>query len=333
MARVESWSGVAPTAFAPLIRSEQARWLDALQWDTRELWVAVEQARLDGRLAGAVTRADDGTVTGYTYWIVRHGEVHCGALTSSSPDDTAVLLDALLSASVAHDAAPIRLFALASAPAAVALLEARGFELGPYRYLACPVAAAHTTRATGRAWDIRDLDATIELLRASYAGADPRRPFAPHGTTAEWRHYASELVLGHGCGRFRSSLSLAMPGPRGTLDAVALVADIGEGSAHLAQLAVHPSVRGAGVGTRIVDAVRALSGAAGYHRLTLLVRDGNLAAERLYASLGFERRASFTSAVRPAVTATRLDSTGVVVGQPRRSTSDAWPNVGVSTRR
>lgn len=321
MPRIDSWASVPASAFAAVVSAEQARWRDTLHWDTRDVWTAVEHARVDGRLGGAVTRADDGAVTGYAYWSVHHGEVHCGALTSASPGGTAVLLDALLTASVAHDAAPIRLFASAAAPAVDDLLVARGFELGPYRYLSCPAAATDASRSAGRAWDIRDLDATVELLRASYAGADAGRPFAPRGTVAEWRQYASELVLGHGCGRFRSSLSLALPGPRGTLDGVALVTDIGEGSAHLAQLAVHPSARGAGLATRIVDTVRAVAAATGYRRLTLLVRDGNRAAERLYARLGFERRASFTSAVR-RVTAARntcAESAAAVAG----SSSDA----------
>jgi ribosomal protein S18 acetylase RimI-like enzyme len=308
MPRVEAWTTVPASAFAAIVSSEQARWRDELHWDTRDLWAAVEQARLDGRLGGAVTRADDGRVTGYTYWSAHHGEVHCGALTSPSPGGTAVLLDALLTASRSHDAAPTRLFAAASAPGVDDLLVARGFEVGAYAYLASPASASDRTRPVGRAWDIRDLDATIDLLRASYAGADAGRPFAPRGTSAEWRQYASELVLGHGCGRFRSTLSLAFPGEHG-LDAVALVTDIGFGSAHLAQLAVHPSAQGAGLGTRIVDTVRALAAAAGYRRLTLLVRDGNRAAERLYARLGFARRATFASAVRPAAIANRVDTT------------------------
>jgi ribosomal protein S18 acetylase RimI-like enzyme len=311
--RIDAWTNVPASAFAAVVAAEQARWRDTLHWDTRDLWAVVEQARLDGRLGGAVTTADDGAVTGYAYWSVHHGEVHCGALTSATPGGTAVLLDALLTASRSHDAAPIRLFASASAPGVDDLLVARGFEAELYAYLASPASASDRTRPVGRAWDIRDLDATAELLRASYAGADAARPFAPRGTSAEWRQYASELVLGHGCGRFRSSLSLALPGPRGTLDGVALVTDIGEGSAHLAQLAVHPSTQGAGLATRIVDTVRAMAAAAGYRRLTLLVRDGNRVAERLYARLGFERRATFASAVRPAAIANRVDTTAAAV--------------------
>ncbi len=178
---------------------------------------------------------------------------------------------------------------------------ARGFQLDPHEYLTRPLGRGPSARRPGRAWDVRDLDATADLLRASYPVSDPGRPFAPHSRPAEWQRYVADLVLGQGCGRFRPSLSIAVPGPGGTLDAVAIVTDLGAGTAHLAQLAVRPGFRGAGLGADMLAALSASCAGAGFARLTLLVGGSNTTARRLYARAGFTPLARFVSGTRAGV--------------------------------
>lgn len=282
---------------------EAARWRTALGWDTADLWPALEKARRAGRLPGLTCRADDGRLAGWTYFLARDHDVHCGGLTATSPAETAALVDGLLASPLTAAASRVVVFAFADAPGLDQVLATRGFSLDPHDFMSVALSSADRRGgAPGRAWDVRDLDATADLLRASYVAHDPARPFAPSGRPSEWRQYAAELVLGQGCGRIRPTLSIVVPGEGGVLDAVALVTDIGAGSAHLAQLAVHPRVRGTGLGARLLAGVRAASAAAGFARLTLLVGGENARARGLYERAGLVAVARFVCAVRRGVT-------------------------------
>lgn len=299
MTRVRTWTGADTAALVRAFDAEQTRWRRELAWDTRDLWPAVERGRQAGRVPGFVALGESGALSGWTYFVCRDGDLQIGALSASAPEATAALLDAVLASPEAATARRALLFAFTDAPDLDAALAARGFAADGYAYLERPLAPRRGLRPTGRSWDLRDLEATADLLQASYAAVDPLRPFAPGGQPAAWRQYVGDLVMGQGCGRFRPSLSVAVPGDDGQLDAVALVTDIGERSAHLAQLAVRPGLRGAGLGAHLVAAVETQAAAAGFQRLTLLVSGGNQRAAGMYARAGFVSRARFACAARP----------------------------------
>lgn len=299
MPRTEPWSLAAPGDLAPAFAADAERWRRDLAWDTRDLWDAVERARTSGRLDGLVHRDDAGRVAGWSYFVARGGEVHCGALETSTPAATEALIDALLATPASAVAERVLLFVYSSAPALEESLRRHAFDLVPYDYRVRALGDRTRVTAPGRAWDLRDLEATAAVLQAAYARTDPRRPFAPHGTTAEWRQYVGDLVMGQGCGRFRPTLSVAVPAERGGLDGVALVTDLGDGTAHLAQIAVRQAARGAGLGAAMLDAVSRQAAAAGFQRLSLLVERDNARAASMYARAGLAVQATFVCAVRP----------------------------------
>ncbi len=296
MRRCLPWAEARPAAMAAVFDAEATRWRDMLAWDTAALWPVLEQARVSGALPGLVLQEADEAVSGWTYAAMRDGELLCGALSAPDAAGTAQLLDGLLALPAAAAASRLVCFAFTAAPDLAPALAARGFQLDPHEYLTRALAAVPPARRPGRAWDVRDLDATAELFRASYPASDPGRPFAPHSRPAEWQRYVADLVLGQGCGRFRPSLSIAVPGTGGTLDAAAIVTDLGAGTAHLAQLAVRPGFRGAGLGAAMLASVSASCRAAGFSRLSLLVGASNTTARRLYARAGFTPCAWFVSA-------------------------------------
>lgn len=315
MARIQPWAQAASGDLAPAFDAEAARWRRDLAWDTRDLWPAIERARVSGRLDGLILRDDAGAIAGWTYFVTRGDDVHCGALHAVDAAATATLLDALLATADATRAERVLFFVYPDAPGLDTLLVQRAFDLDPHEYRVCPLGVVGRASSPGRVWDLRDLEATAAVLQAAYPLSDPRRPFAPHGRTAEWQQYVSDIVMGQGCGRFRPTLSLAVAGERGTLDAVALVTDLGDGTAHLAQIAVRPALRGTGLGAAMLDAVRRQSAAAGCTRLSLLVARDNARAQALYGKAGFTRQAEFLCAVRAG---RRLE-----FGSDRRSASTA----------
>lgn len=298
MARILPWAAADAAAMSRAFAVEADRWTRHLAWDTRELWPAVERARQAGRLEGVVVDDGAGGIAGWAYFACRDGDLQIGAVAAGAPADTAALIDAVLASPHAADARRAVVFAFSEAPALGEVLSSRGFLHDGYAYLVRPVGPSAPPSVPGRAWDLRDLDSTADLLRASYPPEDALRPFAPQGRPAEWRQYVGDLVMGQGCGRFRASLSVALPGDDGRLDAVALVTDIGERSAHLAQLAVRPGLRGAGLGAALLTAVEGQCAASGYERLTLLVGDGNRRASRLYRRAGYLEQARFVCAAR-----------------------------------
>ena len=298
MRRCLPWADAPSAAMAAVFAAEAARWRDRLAWETAPLWPVLEHARLTRTLPGLVLRDAGGAITGWTYAAVRDGELLCGALSAPDSAGTAQLLDSVLALPEAATATRLVCFAFTEAPDLAATLAVRGFLLDPHEYLTRPLAGAPAARRPGRAWDVRDLDATADLFRASYPASDPGRPFAPHSRPAEWQRYVADLVLGQGCGRFRPSLSIAVPGTGGTLDAAAIVTDLGAGTAHLAQLAVRPGLRGAGLGAATLASLSASCLRAGFTRLSLLVGASNTTARRLYARAGFTPCAWFVSATR-----------------------------------
>ena len=97
------------------------------------------------------------------------------------------------------------------------------------------------------------LQATAELLGRAYDGRDEARPFAPRGLAEEWSDYIGQLSMATGCGRLMSDVSICVPGGPNRLLAVALVTRIAEGTAHLAQLAVDPTMRGRHLGKQLLE--------------------------------------------------------------------------------
>jgi RimJ/RimL family protein N-acetyltransferase len=155
-------------------------------------------------------------------------------------------------------------------------------------------------------WTAGDLDATARLLSQAYASDLALRPFARQGTMAQWTEYVEAITLRPGCGEFSADASIAVRRD-GELVAVALVTSVGPTTAHLAQLAIVPSMRGRGLSRAVVAAVRHNAARVlRSSRCSLLVSDANPAACALYARAGFRQDGEFIAAHRPAKSAQPL---------------------------
>lgn len=300
--RLDDWRTAPADELAPLYAAEHARWLSTLSWDTSSTWQTVESARRAGTLPGFVLRDEGGAVRGWSFHLQHRGELQFGNLVSPSTHATEQLLRGVFQSSEARSANRWMAFGWFNAPDLVNLLHARGMGVESYRYLYRDVsdqtsaAQADGTDPHGlRAWQPADNVGLAALLSSAYQSADSARPFAANGTMSEWTEYASHLLRGSGCGAFDAATSRVAPGAD-RLDGAAVMTRLMPTTAHLAQLAVQPSAQGRGLGERL--AVSALMAAAdrGCSCVTLLVRDTNVAARRLYDRLGFTERAQFVSA-------------------------------------
>ena len=84
--------------------------------------------------------------------------------------------------------------------------------------------------------------------------------------------------------------------------AAILTTMIAHDTAHVAQIASAPEVRGRGYGAALLDAACTAAAARGAGRLSLLVADDNVPARALYESRGFVPAGSFCFAHRPRIT-------------------------------
>ena len=279
---------------------EQRSWQDDLGWDTTWTWATVEQARLSWGLPGLLACDGDGALLGWAFSMPDGGKLHIGGLVASSPAVTAALVEAIVNdpAAVSGVACFVRDRATGLADA----LAARGLNVERFLYLARPISTDDMRpregfNAAADGWRDDDFLAAAKLLQDAYT-PQAACHFAPSGTVTEWAKYLSGVVQQAGCGLLDRRATRVARDADG-LQALALVTSIGPRTMHLAQLAVHPAMRGCGLATRLLREAIALAADSNASAMTLLVGEENLAARRLYASLGFVARSTFIAARTP----------------------------------
>lgn len=312
------WRTLPGDRMAAVYRTEAERWSSALEWDTAKDWVELERARLLGTATGVAVIDDADVVHGWSYYLVHHRTLQIGAFVSDSEPAAQLMLQRVLAPDVLQAVDAVTFFAFADAQGLAAALRSLGLSVDRYWYLGRDLQRAAPTPLAGmRLWREDDLLATAELFGRAYDRADEARPFAPHGTAAEWTEYAAQLTRGAGCGSLLSQACLCLPGGPNRLQGVALVTRIAQSTAHLAQLVVDPQMQGRRIGIQLLEFACAAATQAGCRRLTLLVGGRNSRARSLYEGSRFEVMGSFLAA-------------GTF--QPRRSTSVA-PGGAAMTRR
>lgn len=326
---VRDWRTLPADTVAPLFTAEADTWLDALAWDSRTTWRALEQGRRTGHVWGFVATDADQHVRGWCYG-GRHGAImHVGGMVTDTPEATAALLDATSDVREANLVTEWRWFGWFRAPGLEEALANAGAQLTTYRYLSAsrpaaqPAAIPAPEGTTLRTWRTSDAAKLSGVLASAYPGPGHTRPFAPQGTPDEWHEYAFQLLTMDGCGVFTPSLSFVMENAGGAVTGAAVVTRLSHDTAHLAQLAVAADTHGRGRGRALLTAVEAGVWAAGFRRITLLVADDNAAAMRLYRQAGFVEMAAFTAAQQNAAG----------MRQPRTLRNEALATGGVSTRR
>jgi ribosomal protein S18 acetylase RimI-like enzyme len=238
-----------------------------------------------------------GQISGWT-WFLRRGQVlQIGALNATSADAGERLLDAVLSSSLAEEAASAIFFSFSSTPGLDRLLASRGFDVERYLYLERSTAGL-AAGPEAASWRDSLREAVAVLLSASYDHTRARA-FARDGGLDGWRDYVSQLVTTLGCGTFLPAGCQLVEGADGAdsaLQAAVLMTKIGDHTVHLPQVAVAPHARGRGLATRLVEAALGIAREAGFARATLLVGERNAGARRIYEKLGFRETAAFVSA-------------------------------------
>ena len=294
--RYLDWRGLDSAVVASLYEREGCYWRDVLSWDMDWTWATLEQARRARRLAGVVALDAAGQAQGWTFYIHEAGILRLGGVVADSPMVTGGLLDVVLDCSPEGAAS---CFVLNRAPGLEQALIERGFDVEPYHYLSLDVSSARVPVSdridAGESWRDEDVVRVPALLDAAYS-PESGRHFAP---TGDWAGYVSGLVNQAGCGVFNRQATRTVHGPEG-LEALLLMTTLSPHTAHVGQLAVHPDRRGRGLASGLLGRAIRAAEAEGTRTMTLIVGDRNHSARRLYAGMGFSKRATFVAGRREA---------------------------------
>jgi ribosomal protein S18 acetylase RimI-like enzyme len=291
------WRDAGPAIVGPLYAHARRRWLRELGWDTSSAWTEVEHARVTRGLPGLLVVDDSGQVRGWSFFHPQGAILQVGGLVADTPLATHALLDAVSELSKADGIEAVSCFVFQEAPELAAGLTRRGFACEPFLYLSRdlnsnpPASHPHGVEWTGRDEDVAGI---AELLRDAYDPVAASR-FTPDHSAASWERYVRNLVERTGLGRFDPTTTrVVRNGSR--LSAAVLMTALSSDTAHLAQVAVHPSRRREGLARALVEEACSRAAEAGYRRATLLVGATNQPARGLYEALGFAPCATFVAA-------------------------------------
>lgn len=303
---IADWCDEAADVIAPLLAGECRAWKAQLGWHLAEDWAVLEPARQARWIPGWVARgARTGEVRGWAFAVDCVADAgrqrQVGALVADTCETTEALIDAVLAPPCP---ATVTVFLRETPASAAAAWCARGFAVQPYEYLQVSLDALGTdagSHATCAPWADAVIPEAAALLQRAYAEQTGVRPFAPMGSSTEWREYVEGLIRRPGCGTFVPEASVVVRAGA-SLAAVALTTQVGPETAHLAQLAVTPEARRGGTARALVQAVGSMvRSTRGCRTLTLLVSAANTPATRLYRGLGFRPSGRFLAARRISV--------------------------------
>lgn len=313
----EDWRDIPPADLAPLYQAESRRWHETLGWDLAPSWAIVEEARQAGRVPGLVARNGHTVPIGWAFYVLHEGVLQVGGLVGESAAAVRGLLDRILQSPEARLARGFTGFLFPGSASVQSALERQRFLLTRHLYLERALTEADAAVTVGDGADAAPAAASghvrvlpfaqadpadvVRLMARAYAGRPEARCFAPDGRLEQWAHYVGQLLAMPAIGVYLPSASFVVKDDGGRLLGTIVTTSLSRGTAHIAQVVVHPDCRRAGLARRLVDAACGASQAAGHSRVTLLVAESNEPARTLYARLGFAPSAHFLYATRPAL--------------------------------
>ena len=303
-----------------LLAAEAALWHERLRWDYRES-VQLLTGYLDSRILPGFVAVDrtTGAVCGYTFSVYETGKAVVGDVFAIGEDrhELEIILLRHLVPMLQHTPGTDRIesqLLLESNDLQEPFLEAdfrphvRLFmevELPDMRELIPPgnlVRPDHEPLPT--------LPQHLKLTRWTAPQYQPagdliHRAYEAHGDAAINDQYKSvqgslrflhNIVRFPGCGVFDAENSFVVRDERsGQLEGLCLVSRVDADVAHVTQLCVSPRRRGYGLGRMLLRHAATQLAHKGIHAITLTVTEANLPARRLYESLGFRTRRTFTA--------------------------------------
>jgi ribosomal protein S18 acetylase RimI-like enzyme len=147
-------------------------------------------------------------------------------------------------------------------------------------------------------WNDRFHEETAHLIAASYRGHIDSQINDQYRTIPGARRFLTNIIKYPGCGQFSPQSSIvAVDDATGRVRGVCLTSLVSEVSGHVTQLCILPAMRGFGLGYELLRRSLTEVVREGRSMASLTVTGGNMAAIRLYESMGFRHHATFPALV------------------------------------
>ncbi|MDE1155571.1 MAG: GNAT family N-acetyltransferase [Acidobacteriaceae bacterium] len=300
---------------APLLHEEAARWHPRLRWEYMQATKLLLEY-LDSRVLPGFVALDNISkqILGYCFCVYEGskaviGDVYAfGEAASATNPLCDVLLEHLMemlthSPSIQRIESQLLMF-----PAeAFAATRAR-FDLSIFPRLFLHAALENETLSKSLAplarpsslllqsWQPEYMRSIAELIHRAYIGHEDAGINDQYKTVAGAERFLHNIVRFPGCGLFDATNSLVLlDRTTGAPQAVLLCSRVQHDTAHITQLCVAPSLRGQGLGRRLLIQCAQNLRSQGLTHLSLTVTESNQQARALYESLGFTLRERFAA--------------------------------------
>ncbi len=285
---------------APLLREEVERWHQRLLWDYKGSSELVGQFIDAHALQGNVLCRDEHPI-GYCYYILEENKALLGCLFITQNEDSEVRRNALLRAALqairrrGHIHRIESQFMLLEMPQEKPpMAEHLRIHERLFMRVRLPLSGIDALEPAPdgplrvEAWHERYQDRAAYLIEESYRGHLDSTINDQYRSVEGARRFLYNIIQYPGCGSFAPDASYsAIERGTGRLLGCSLASNVDQGIGHITQICTAPSIRGQGMGERLLrESLRQLSG-GGCHYATLTVTATNRKAVALYEKLGF----------------------------------------------
>lgn len=300
------------SSLEPVLSDEVRVWRDELHWDFAPAAALVRQYAGTSSLTGfaLVERAFQPRVIGYGYFVHEGLKALIGDLyvirREATRENEYLLLNSLLDELRKTPARRVecQLMMLrnsADRPGASGFPGAPWLRAFGRHFMAANAEPAVTGSTAGFdivPWHDAWQEETARLIAASYSDHIDSEINDQYRTSSGARRFITNIVQYPGCGRFFAPGSLcAVDRSTRTLSGLCLSSIVADRVGHITQICVAPSVQGKGLGRNLLRRSMNALAEAGYSEVSLTVTAANVAAVKLYESMGFRKVRSFSANV------------------------------------
>lgn len=296
--------------FDPLLAEEIVTWQARFNWDFRPSADLLRRFLHMHSLQGFGLRMGS-TLVGYAYYVIEErkgliGDFYVTKPFSDMPTEMMLLGSIVQSLMLKPGLHRIECQLLLLSPPASAALPFREYLKRHDRYfmsinhiaINALTPAPLKMRVTFSSWTDKFREEAAHLVAAAYRGHVDGDINDQYRTIPGARHFLMNIIQYPGCGRFspRSSI-VAIDDSSGRVCGMCLSSLVSDKSGHVTQLCILPGVRGERLGYELLRLSLADLVAQGCTDVSLTVTCSNVAAIRLYESLGFQVKSTFPSLV------------------------------------